>query len=306
MYIAGINGMVGSAIAREALLNNFEVIGKSSKELDLRNRENTFLELESEKPDILIMAAAVVGGIAANYEFPVEFLSHNLQIQTNLLDAAHSAGIKKVVFLGSSCIYPKLSPQPIQEKSLMSGPLESSNEAYAIAKIAGIKLVQSYRRQHKHDWISINPSNLYGPGDNFDVQTSHVVPALIRRFHVAKTNNSSSIEIWGDGTPVREFLHVDDLAKGVFQIIEKYDGDDAINIGTGKGISISDLASLIKKIIGFEGNITFNPNFPNGTPVKILNIDKIKDIGWSPNIGLELGINKTYEWFLEHDKDLER
>jgi GDP-L-fucose synthase len=300
LYIAGINGMVGSAIAFEANAQGFEVSGKSSKELDLTDRKVVFEEIQSNKPDALIIAAAKVGGIGANSSMPVDFLSINLQIQTNLLDAAHKANISKVLFLGSSCIYPKLTPQPITESALLTGELEPTNESYAIAKIAGLKLVEAYRRQFEHHWISAMPTNLYGPRDNFDLETAHVLPALIHRFHDAKVNNANEVEIWGDGSPVREFLYVDDLARACLVLLNQYDDSVAINIGSGQEISIGQLAKLISKVVDYSGEIVFNENRPNGTPRKLLDSSKIAQLGWSPQVKLEDGIVSTYDWFLKH------
>jgi len=300
LYIAGINGMVGSAIAFEANAQGFEVSGKSSKELDLTDRKVVFEEIQSNKPDALIIAAAKVGGIGANSSMPVDFLSINLQIQTNLLDAAHKANINKVLFLGSSCIYPKLTPQPITESALLTGELEPTNESYAIAKIAGLKLVEAYRRQFEHHWISAMPTNLYGPRDNFDLETAHVLPALIHRFHDAKVNNANEVEIWGDGSPVREFLYVDDLARACLVLLNQYDDSVAINIGSGQEISIGQLAKLISKVVDYSGEIVFNENRPNGTPRKLLDSSKIAQLGWSPQVKLEDGIVSTYDWFLKH------
>ena len=300
LYIAGIIGMVGSAIAFEANAQGFEVSGKSSKELDLTDRKVVFEEIQSNKPDALIIAAAKVGGIGANSSMPVDFLSINLQIQTNLLDAAHKANISKVLFLGSSCIYPKLTPQPITESALLTGELEPTNESYAIAKIAGLKLVEAYRRQFEHHWISAMPTNLYGPRDNFDLETAHVLPALIHRFHDAKVNNANEVEIWGDGSPVREFLYVDDLARACLVLLNQYDDSVAINIGSGQEISIGQLAKLISKVVDYSGEIVFNENRPNGTPRKLLDSSKIAQLGWSPQVKLEDGIVSTYDWFLKH------
>jgi len=300
LYIAGINGMVGSAIAFEANAQGFEVSGKSSKELDLTDRKVVFEEIQSNKPDALIIAAAKVGGIGANSSMPVDFLSINLQIQTNLLDAAHKANINKVLFLGSSCIYPKLTPQPITESALLTGELEPTNESYAIAKIAGLKLVEAYRRQFGHHWISAMPTNLYGPRDNFDLETAHVLPALIHRFHNAKVNNVNEVEIWGDGSPVREFLYVGDLARACLVLLNQYDDSVAINLGSGQEISIEQLAKMISKVVDYSGEIVFNENRPNGTPRKLLDSSKIAQLGWSPQVKLEDGIVSTYDWFLKH------
>ena len=300
LYIAGINGMVGSAIAYEANAQGFEVIGKSSKELDLTDRKVVFEEIQSSKPDALIIAAAKVGGIGANSGMPVDFLSVNLQIQTNLLDAAHKASINRVLFLGSSCIYPKFAPQPITESALLTGELEPTNEAYAIAKIAGLKLVEAYRRQFGHHWISAMPTNLFGPKDNFDLETAHVIPALIHRFHDAKVMNVNKVEIWGDGSPLREFLYAGDLARACLVLLNRYDDSVAINIGSGQEVSIEQLAKLISKVVDYSGEIVFNESRPNGTPRKLLDSSKIAQLGWSPQVKLEDGIVSTYDWFLEH------
>ena len=298
LYIAGINGMVGSAIAYEANAQGFEVIGKSSKELDLTDRKVVFEEIQSSKPDALIIAAAKVGGIGANSGMPVDFLSVNLQIQTNLLDAAHKASINRVLFLGSSCIYPKFAPQPITESALLTGELEPTNEAYAIAKIAGLKLVEAYRRQFGHHWISAMPTNLYGPRDNFDLNNAHVLPALIHKFYYAKLNNFESVNIWGDGSPKREFLHVNDLAKACIILLEKYDKSVAINIGSGIEISVSDLAQMVCEVVGYKGLVEFDSSRPNGTPRKLLDVSKMSELGWKPQIELRFGIQATYDWFL--------
>ena len=302
MYVSGIRGMVGSAIALEAKVQGHEVFGKSSKELDLTDRSAVFQELRDCKPDSLIIAAAKVGGIGANSSLPVDFLSVNLQIQTNLLDAAHAANIQKVLFLGSSCIYPKFAPQPIPESALFTGELEPTNEPYAIAKIAGLKLVEAYRRQFKHHWISAMPTNLYGPRDNFNLKTAHVLPALIHRFHNAKVDGASEVEIWGDGTPLREFLHVEDLARACLMLLDKYDNSVAINIGSGQELSIKSLATLISRVVGFSGEFTFNPERPNGTPRKFLDNTRISEFGWKPQVELEQGIASTYAWFLAHQR----
>lgn len=293
--------MVGSAIALEAKAQGHEVFGKSSKELDLTDRVQVFAELATIKPDALIIAAAKVGGIGANSSLPVDFLSTNLQIQTNLLDGAFAADITKVLFLGSSCIYPRLAPQPISESALLTGELEKSNEPYAIAKIAGLKLVEGYRKQFGRHWISAMPTNLYGPRDNFELESSHVLPALIHRFHSAKIANANEVQIWGDGTPLREFLFVEDLARACLMLLEKYDENIAINIGSGDEISILELSKLIAKIVGFQGQITFDSSHPNGTPRKLVDCSKISKLGWSSLVSLEDGILKTYNWFLEND-----
>ena len=300
IYIAGINGMVGSAIAEEAKKQGHEVIGKSSKELDLTNRDAVFSELKAIKPDALIIVAAKVGGIGANSTFPVDFLSVNLQIQTNLLDAAHASDIEKVLFLGSSCIYPKFAPQPIPESALLSGELEPTNEPYALAKIAGLKLVEAYRKQYGHKWISAMPTNLYGPRDNFDLESAHVLPALIHRFHNAKVKELSEVTIWGDGTPLREFLHVEDLASACLMLLDKYDDSVAINIGSGQERSILELAQSIATVVGFEGAIVFDKTKPNGTPRKLLDSHFLNNLDWKSQIDLKDGLTSTYAWFLNN------
>lgn len=300
IYVAGINGMVGSAIALEAKAQGYEAIGKASKELDLTDRSAVFKEIQEVRPDYLVIAAAKVGGIGANSSLPVDFLSINLQIQTNLMDAAHAAGIQRVLFLGSSCVYPKHAPQPMSESALLTGELESTNAPYAIAKIAGLKLIEAYRFQYSHRWIAAMPTNLYGPRDNFDLETAHVLPALINRFHNAKINSAKFVEIWGDGKPLREFLYVNDLAKACLILLDKYDNSVAINIGSGQEISIGNLASLVSEIVGFTGEIRFNTNRPNGTQRKLLDSTRISELGWKPQVSLEDGIASTYDWFLAH------
>ena len=294
--------MVGSAINLEAKRQGHTTLGKSSAELDLTDRHAVFKEIRTVNPEVLIIAAAKVGGIGANSLMPVDFLSTNLQIQTNLLDAAHSAQVNQVLFLGSSCIYPKYAQQPIQESSLLTGELEPTNEPYAVAKIAGLKLIEAYRRQYGHHWISAMPTNLYGPRDNFNLETAHVLPALIHRFHHAKANGMDQVEIWGDGTPLREFLHVEDLARACMNLLSKFDAPIAINIGSGQEISIRDLASLISTVVGFSGKILFNDERPNGTPRKLLDSSRISDLDWKPQVVLLDGISSTYDWFLKNEK----
>ncbi len=302
LYIAGINGMVGSAIAHEARKLEIQVLGKPSSELDFTDRSAVFEELRATRPEALVIAAAKVGGIGANSSRPVDFLSINLQIQTNLLDAAHAAEVTKVLFLGSSCVYPKFAPQPIPEESLLTGELEPTNEPYAIAKIAGLKLVQGYRHQYGHHWISAMPTNLYGPRDNFNLESAHVLPALIHQFHKAKIQDLKNVVIWGDGTPLREFLHVEDLARACLTLINNYDDSIGINVGSGEEISIRNLASLIAQIIGFGGEITFDVSRPNGTPRKFLDSSRITKLGWCPKVSLEEGIASTYDWFLAQNQ----
>lgn len=292
--------MAGSAIARESEMQGHQVLGKSSNELDFTDRAAVIAEFKSIEFDALVIAAAKVGGIGANASMPVDFLSVNLQIQTNLLDAAHTANVKKLLFLGSSCIYPKYAPQPIPESALLTGLLESTNEPYAIAKIAGLKLVEAYRNQFGYHWVSAMPSNLYGPRDNFNPETAHVLPALIHRFHFAKISGARKVSIWGDGTPLREFLFVEDLARAILVLLESYDESVAINVGSGQEITIKDLALLISRIVGYEGEISFNIQRPNGTPRKLLDSSLIWDLGWRAKVPLAEGITETYDWFLEH------
>jgi GDP-L-fucose synthase len=300
ILVAGATGLAGSAIYRELLKVGEKVVGISSKEVDLLDRKATFEYLKNLKPKVVIDAAAKVGGISANNNFPVDFLSENIQIQTNLMDASHSAGIEKFVFLASSCVYPKNCPQPIKEEYVLTGPLEPTNSAYAIAKLSGIELIKSYRRQFGHKWISVMPTNLYGPNDNFDLESSHVFPALIRKFINAKHSGAKSLTLWGSGKPRREFLHVDDLAKAIFVCLEKYDSDQPINIGTGLDLTIEELSKKIVKSVGFDGEINWDTNREDGTPQKVLDIKKISDLGWKPSISLDEGIDLTVEWYLKN------
>lgn len=296
--MAGHRGLVGSAIVRQIESGtNHSWVGKTRSELDLLDRQAVFGFLASEKPDAVIIAAAKVGGIGANKTYPVEFLSENLQIETNLIDGAHAANIEKLLFLGSSCIYPKFAPQPIKEEYLLTGELEKSNEAYAISKIAGLKLVESYRKEYGRRWVSAMPTNVYGPGDNYDLDNSHVLPALIRRFHDAKKQGLETVTLWGSGTPKRELIYSDDLASAIVYLLENYDDDVAINVGTGKDISISELASTIQEVVGFEGVISWDKSKPDGTPRKLLDIQRISDLGWSPKVSLKDGISLTSEAF---------
>lgn len=289
--------MVGSAFSLKAKAHGHQVLGKRSSEIDFTNRDATFTELAEARPDALVIAAAKMGGIEANSAQPVDFLSINLQIQTNLLDGAHKVGIKQLLFLGSSCIYPKFAPQPIIESALLTGALEKTNESYAIAKIAGLKLVEAYRLQFGHRWISAMPTNIYGPRDNFNLETAHVLPALIHRFHNAKLNGAKEVEIWGDGSPLREFLHVTDLARAMLILLDRYEDAVAINIGSGQEISIEQLAKSIKEVVGYSGEIFFNKVRPNGTPRKLLDNSKITELGWKTEVNLKEGIASTYDWF---------
>ncbi len=300
ILVAGGTGLVGSAIVRELKRVNKDVVGISSKDVDLLDRDKTFAYIKKINPTVIIDAAAKVGGIGGNNSFPVEFLTQNLQIQSNLMDAAHAAKTEKFVFLGSSCIYPRNCPQPIKEDYLLTGELEQTNSAYAIAKIAGIELIKSYRKEYGYKWISVMPTNLYGPNDNFDLETSHVLPALIRKFIEAKQNNKGEVTVWGSGTPLREFLHTDDLAKAVLLCMEKYDDAQQINVGSGVEISILDLAHKIAEKVGFEGSIVMDSSKPDGTPRKVLDITKVSNLGWKPTISLDQGIASTVEWYREN------
>ena len=293
VYVAGHRGLVGSAVWRALQEREIETVGWSSAEVDLRNRDAAFDAVLSARPQVMVMAAARVGGIMANATHPVDFLNDNLRIQTNLFEAAHAADVERVVFLGSSCIYPKLAPQPIPESALLTGPLEPTNQAYAIAKIAGIEAVKSYRQQYGRRWISVMPTNLYGPGDNFDLNSSHVLPAMIRKFHDA----DAVVTLWGTGTPRREFLHSDDAASAILHLIEHYDGDQHVNIGTGEDISIRELAALVAEVVGFDGRVEWDTSKPDGTPRKLLDVSRLKGLGWAPRIGLRDGVAATCEWF---------
>jgi GDP-L-fucose synthase len=303
IYVAGHRGLVGSAIVRAVEAEGKHTwIGRTRSELDLLDRKAVFEFVASEKPDAIIIAAAKVGGIHANSTYPVQFLSENMQIETNLMDAAHAAGIDKLLFLGSSCVYPKLAPQPIKEEYLLTGELEKTNEAYALAKISGLKLVQAYRNQYGHKWISAMPTNMYGPGDNFDLENSHVLPALIRKFDDAKNSGASSVTLWGSGSPRREFLHADDLGGACLYLLDNYDDEVAINVGVGQDVSIKELAELIQKITGFEGEIEWDSSKPDGTPRKLLDVSRISALGWKAQISLEDGIRSTYEWYKANQK----
>jgi GDP-L-fucose synthase len=300
IYIAGHNGMVGSAIHRKLKNEGYSnFIVRSSKELDLRNQSAVNDFFSSEKPDLVFFAAAKVGGIVANNTYRGEFIYDNLMMECNVINAAHEIGVKKLLFLGSSCIYPKLAPQPMKEESLLTGELEPTNEPYAIAKIAGIKMCEAYRDQYGADFISAMPTNLYGPNDNYHPQNSHVLPALLRKFHTAKTQGQPSVEIWGSGSPLREFLHVDDLANACFHLMQNYSNKEIVNVGCGNDISIKDLALLIKDIVGFEGSLTFDSSKPDGTPRKLMDVSRINKLGWSQSITLEEGIKSVYKSVLE-------
>jgi GDP-L-fucose synthase len=299
VFVAGHRGMVGSALVRRLAGERCHVLTAPRAELDLADRAAVRAWFEAKRPDAVFMAAAKVGGILANHTLPADFLCDNLVLQTNVIEAAYRSNVGKLMFLGSSCIYPKFAPQPIEEGSLLTGPLEPTNEPYAIAKIAGIKLCQAYRRQYGCDYVSAMPTNLYGPGDNFDLRTSHVLPALIRKAHDAKMRRAPTMEIWGTGTPRREFLHVDDLADACVFLMKRYSDEEHINAGSGEDITIADLAQLVADVVGFDGEIVADPSKPDGTPRKLLSGDKLRTMGWMPKIGLREGIEGVYRTFLE-------
>jgi len=300
IYVAGHGGLVGSGIMRKLAQDSYKnIIYRTSKELDLRDQVAVNHFFATEQPEYVFLAAAKVGGILANHNYPAQFIYNNLMIEANIIHAAYLYGVKKLLFLGSSCIYPRLAPQPIKEEYLLTGELEPTNDAYAIAKIAGIKMCQAYNKQYNTNFIAVMPTNLYGPHDNFDLASSHVLPALIRKFHEAKINQQSSIEIWGTGKPRREFLHVDDLAEACIFLMDHHDGGEPINIGTGIDIAIADLATLVAKIVGYSGCIRYNTDMPDGTMRKMLDVSKITSLGWKPEISLEGGIRSTYHWYLE-------
>ena len=300
IFLAGHKGMVGSAIMRRLARENLEILTAAREIVDLREQAQVRAYMERERPDTVILAAAKVGGILANDSFPSDFLSDNLAIEMNIIREAHRVGVERLVFLGSSCIYPKFAAQPITEDALLTGALEPTNEWYAVAKIAGIKLCQAYRRQYGRHYISVMPCNLYGPNDNFDLSTSHVLPALIRKFHEAKEAGKSEAVVWGSGTPRREFLHVDDLADAIVFLLHQYDGAEPINCGAGIDLSIRELAEKIARIIGFAGRLVFDGTKPDGTPRKLMDSGRMAALGWKPTIGLDQGIADTYRWFLEH------
>jgi len=300
VWVAGDRGMVGSAMARRLRLEECELLTVSRQDVDLRRQSDVERWVSQSKPEVVVLAAAKVGGILANDSMPAEFLYDNLMIEANIIAASRDVGVQKLLFLGSSCIYPKFAPQPIPEESLLGGPLEPTNEWYAVAKIAGIKLCQSFRRQYGCDFISAMPTNLYGPGDNFDLATSHVLPALVRKIHEAKSRNAEAVEIWGSGTPLREFLHVDDLADACVFLLEHYSEAQHVNVGTGHDISIRDLASLIAEVIDYQGRFLFDTSKPDGTPRKLLDITKLRALGWSARIELKAGILHAYRWYLEN------
>jgi GDP-L-fucose synthase len=303
IYVAGHRGLVGSAIMRKLKQEGYiNIITRTHKELDLTNQAQTQEFFEKEKPEYVFLAAAKVGGINANDTYPADFAYINTMIESNVIKASYDYGVKKLFFLGSSCIYPKLCPQPIKEDYLLTGPLEKTNEAYAIAKIVGLKMCQYFNRQYGTKYISVMPTNLYGPNDNFDLETSHAFAALLRKFHEAKINNKPYVEVWGTGTPRREFLHVDDLADAVVYLMNNYDENEPLNIGTGKDVTIREIAELIKEIVGYKGEIKFDTTKPDGTPRKLLDVSRLHATGWKHKIELREGIQSTYEWFKENWK----
>ena len=300
IVVLGSKGLVGSAVCRYLSSKGIPHEAGTRELVDIQDPLSIDRYFEKTKPSVVIAAAAKVGGLMANYEFPVEFLSENVLSQTYLMDISHKHNVTKLVFLGSSCIYPKEAPQPISENSLLTGPLEVTNEAYAIAKITGVKLVQGYRREYGRKWISVMPTNLYGINDNFDLRTSHALPALMRKFHDAKVNGLESVELWGTGKPRREFMFSDDFASALMHVIENYDNDKPINVGTGTDVSILELSEIMKEIVGFKGSIRWNNDIPDGTFRKLLDISKLKSLGWKPENDLASGLRQTYEWFKEN------
>lgn len=303
IYVAGHRGLVGSAIVRNLEEKGFNnIICRTHKELDLTNQNEVRKFFEEERPEYVFLAAAKVGGIHANNTYPADFIYENLMIQNNVIKAAHDFEVKKLLFLGSTCIYPKMAPQPIKEDYLLTGSLEETNEAYAVAKIAGLEMCKFFKRQYGDNFISCMPTNLYGPNDNFDLKNSHVLPALIRKFHEAKVNNSEVVEVWGTGKPLREFLYVDDMADACVFLMENYDGEQHVNIGTGVEVSIRELAETVKEVVRFEGEMVFNTDMPDGTPRKLTTVDKLNGLGWKHKVDLNNGIKMAYEWFLENYK----
>ncbi|WP_294130907.1 GDP-L-fucose synthase [uncultured Clostridium sp.] len=303
IYIAGHRGLVGSAIVRNLESNGFtNIITRTHAELDLTNQADVKKFFEEERPEYVFLAAAKVGGIHANNTYPADFIYDNLMIQNNVIKAAHDFKVTKLLFLGSTCIYPKMAPQPIKEEYLLTGALEETNEAYAVAKIAGLEMCKFFKRQYGDNFISCMPTNLYGPNDNFDLKNSHVLPALIRKFHEAKVNGSEVVEVWGTGTPLREFIYVDDMAAACVFLMENYDGEQHVNIGTGEEVSIRQLAETVKEVVGFEGELIFNTDMPDGTPRKLTTVDKLHGLGFMHKVSLNDGIRMAYEWFLENYK----
>ena len=304
IYVAGHRGLVGSAIVRSLKRSGYtNIIGRTHKELDLTDQKAIRDFFEAERPDVVVLAAAKVGGINANQTMPAEFAYENMQIQCNVIKCCHDYKIKKLLFLGSTCIYPKMAPQPIPEDALLTGPLEVTNEAYAIAKIAGMEMCRFFKKQYGDDFISCMPTNLYGPYDNYDLSNSHVLPAMIRKFHEAKINNAPSVELWGTGSPLREFLYSDDMADACVFLLENYSGERHVNIGTGKEVTIKQLAELVKKTVGFNGDIVWNSDMPDGTPRKLADVSKLHSLGWTHKVELEEGVKLAYDWFKENVED---
>lgn len=307
IYVAGHRGLVGSAILRKLEEQGYtNLVYKTSKELDLRDPRLVEEFFQAEKIEYVFLAAAKVGGIVANNQYPADFIRDNLMIQTNVIDSAYRSGVEKLLFLGSTCIYPKLAPQPLKEEYLLTGELEPTNEPYALAKIAGIKMCESYNRQYGTKYISAMPTNLYGENDNFDLHTSHVLPALIRKFHEAKENNAEFVEVWGTGTPLREFLYSDDLADACVYLMNNYEGNEIVNIGVGEDLSIKELAEKVKATVGFTGELRFDTSKPDGTPRKLVDVTKINALGWKATTSLDEGLKKAYDWFLQTEKELIR
>lgn len=304
IYVAGHRGLVGSAIVRKLQEKGYaNIVGRTHKELDLTNQAAVVRFFEEERPDVVVLAAAKVGGINANNTKPAEFAYENMQVQCNVIKCCHDYNVKKLLFLGSTCIYPRMAPQPIPEDALLTGPLEETNEAYAIAKIAGLEMCKFFKRQYGDDFISCMPTNLYGPRDNYDLKDSHVLPAMIRKFHEAKMKGAPSVELWGTGSPLREFLYVDDMADACVFLLESYSGEQHVNIGTGKEVTIKELAETVRKTVGFEGEIIWNSDMPDGTPRKLTNVDKLHAMGWRHKVELNEGVKLSYEWFKENMDD---
>lgn len=304
IYVAGHRGLVGSAIVRSLNRQGYEnVIGRTHKELDLTDQAAVRDFFEKERPDVVVLAAAKVGGINANNTTPAEFAYENMQIQCNVIKCCHDYQVKKLLFLGSTCIYPRMAPQPIPESALLTGPLEETNEAYAIAKIAGLEMCKFFKRQYGDDFISCMPTNLYGPYDNYELQGSHVMPAMIRKFHEAKVNGAPTVELWGTGQPLREFLYVDDMADACVYLLEHYSGEQHVNIGTGKELTIAELAQIVKKTVGYQGEIVWNAEMPDGTPRKLTDVSKLHSLGWHHKVELEEGVALAYEWFVQNEQN---
>ncbi len=304
IFVAGHRGLVGSAIVRNLESKGYtNIVTRTHKELDLKDQAGVNRLFDEEKPDVVVLAAAKVGGINANNTTPAEFAYENMQIQCNVIHASHTHNVKKLLFLGSTCIYPRMAPQPIPEDALLTGPLETTNEAYAIAKISGLEMCKFYKRQYGDDYISCMPTNLYGPHDNYDLSGSHVMPAMIRKFHEAKVNSAPHVELWGTGTPLREFLYVDDMADACVFLLENYSGEQHVNIGTGVEVTIKELAETVKRIVGYEGEIVWNKDMPDGTPRKLTDVTKLHGLGWKHKVDLEEGVKLSYDWFKENYKD---